>query len=207
MGRNDNIIQTIESNTRNIKAAREISSQLNEIEKDAITDLWKRIYKKLLELIRDEPELKCFQPDYCHFEEGNLLKPKQNIQNLVSNYVNNPNENNRYFGICIPLSNVDVCLIVEENLYFAIYQRNGAKKMNPDEKKMNLDDGWHEEPLSRFIAWKYPGPDSEKINLKTPDDVVWSLACQGRKAKEVYRLISRLSSEFIDIVKQISNSA
>ena len=205
MGRNDNIIQTIESNTRNIKAAREISSQLNEIEKDAITDLWKRIYKKLLELIRDEPELKCFQPDYCHFEEGNLLKPKQNIQNLVSNYVNNPNENNRYFGICIPLSNVDVCLIVEENLYFAIYQRNGETKM--DLPVLKKDDGWYKEDLSRFIAWKYPGPDSEKINLKTPDDVVWSLACQKRKDKEVRDLISRLSSEFIDIVKQISNSA
>ena len=205
MERNDNIIRTIESNSRNIKAAREISNQLNEIEKDAITNLWKRIYKKLLELIRDEPELKCFQPDYCHFEEWNLLKPKQNIQNLVSNYVNNPNENNRYFGICIPLSNVDVCLIVEENLYFAIYQRNGAKKM--DLPVLKKDDGWYKEDLSRFIAWKYPGPDSEKINLKTPDDVVWSLACQKRKDKEVRDLISRLSSEFIDIVKQISNSA
>ena len=200
MERNDDIIKIIESNTSTIKAAREISSQLNEILKDAITNLWKRIYYYLTKHIKQNAELKCFQPDYCHFEGADRLKHKQDIQDLVNNYVNNPNESNRYFGICISLQNAYVCLIVEENLYFAIYQNDRTKMIDLS----ILGDGWYKEASSRFVAWKYP--DSGKINLKTPDDVIWSLASYGQD-DDSDSLSPRLSSEFIDIVKLISNSS
>lgn len=45
----------------------------------------------------------------------------RDIEVLVRKYVDRPNEDNRYFGISVKLQNDShVCLLVEENIYFAI---------------------------------------------------------------------------------------
>ena len=60
-------------------------------------------------------------PEYCHFDANKELMIVQDIEGLVRKYVDRPNEDNRYFGISVKLQNDShVCLLVEENIYFAI---------------------------------------------------------------------------------------
>ena len=111
-------------------------------------------------------------------------------------YVDRPNEDNRYFGISVKLQNDShVCLLVEENIYFAI-----APKLVD---LPALEDWEKGSERSRFAAWKYPY--SGKTNLLSPDDDIWKLACSENKNTDAdsLDLIPQLSSEFIDIVQNL----
>lgn len=118
----------------------------------------------------------------------------RDIEVLVRKYVDRPNEDNRYFGISVKLQNDShVCLLVEENIYFAI-----APKLVdlPALKDWKTDS-------ERFSAWKYP--KYGKKSLLSPDDDIWGLACSKNKSADAVSciLIQKLSSEFIDIVRKL----
>lgn len=55
----------------------------------------------------------------------------------------------------------------------------------------------------RFAAWKYP--EYGKTSLLAPDDDIWKLACGKDRNTDAVSLdlISQLSSEFIDIVRNL----
>lgn len=193
MDRNKDIINIIESTKENIKAAREISGQLDEIKIDAVTTFWRTIKNKL------EEDGLC--PEYCHFDANKKLMIVQDIEGLVRKYVDRPNEDNRYFGISVKLQNDShVCLLVEENIYFAIAPKlvdlPALKDRKTELKNWKTDSG-------RFAAWKYP--KYGKKSLLSPDDDIWELACSKNKSTDNVSctLITRLSSEFIDIVRNL----
>lgn len=146
MDRKKDIINIIESTEKNIKAAREISGQLDEIKIDAVTTFWRTIKKNL------EEDGLC--PEFCHFDANKKLMIVQDIEGLVRKYVDRPNEDNRYFGISVKLQNDShVCLLVEENIYFAIAPKlvdlPALKDRKTELKDWKTDSG-------RFAAWKYP---------------------------------------------------
>lgn len=125
----------------------------------------------------------------------------RDIEGLVRKYVDRPNEDNRYFGISVKLQNDGhVCLLVEENIYFAIAPKlvdlPALEDWETELKDWKTDSG-------RFAAWKYP--HSGKKSLLSPDDDIWKLACgKDRNTDAVsWDLISQLSSEFIDIVRNL----
>lgn len=125
----------------------------------------------------------------------------QDIEGLVRKYVDRPNEDNRYFGISVKLQNDShVCLLVEENIYFAIAPKlvdlPALKDRKTELKDWKTDSG-------RFAAWKYP--KCGKKSLLSPDDDIWKLACSENKKTDAdsLDLISQLSSEFIDIVRNL----
>lgn len=193
MDRKKDIINIIESTKENIKAAREISGQLDEIKIDAVTTFWRTIKNKL------EEDGLC--PEYCHFDANKKLMIVQDIEGLVRKYVDRPNEDNRYFGISVKLQNDShVCLLVEENIYFAIAPKlvdlPALKDRKTELKNWKTDSG-------RFAAWKYP--KYGKKSLLSPDDDIWELACSKNKSTDNVSctLITRLSSEFIDIVRNL----
>lgn len=135
-------------------------------------------------------------PEYCHFDANKKLMIVQDIEGLVRNYVDRPNEDNRYFGISVKLQNDGhVCLLVEENIYFAI-----APKLVD---LPALEDWETGSERSRFAAWKYPY--SGKTNLLSPDDDIWGLACSKDRNTDAvsWDLITQLSDEFIDIVRKL----
>ena len=190
MDRKKDIINIIESTAENIKAAREISGQLDEIKIDAVTTFWRAIKNKL------EKEGLC--PEYCRFDSNRKLMTVQDIEVLVRKYVDRPNEDNRYFGLSVKLRNDShVCLLVEENIYFAI-----APKL----VDLPALDDWEtgSELSERFAAWKYP--KYGKKSLLSPDDDIWGLACSKNKSTDNVScsLISQLSAEFIDIVRKLA---
>lgn len=189
MDRKKDIINIIERTEKNIKAAREISGQLDEIKIDAVTTFWRTIKKNL------EEDGLC--PEFCHFDANKILMIVQDIEGLVRKYVDRPNEDNRYFGISVKLQNDShVCLLVEENIYFAI-----APKL----VDLPALDDWEtgSELSERFAAWKYP--KYGKKSLLSPDDDIWRLACSKNKNTDAVPgdLISQLSAEFIDIVRKL----
>lgn len=193
MDRKKDIINIIESTEKNIKAAREISGQLDEIKIDAVTTFWRTIKKNL------EEDGLC--PEFCHFDANKKLMIVQDIEGLVRKYVDRPNEDNRYFGISVKLQNDShVCLLVEENIYFAIAPKlvdlPALKDRKTELKDWKTDSG-------RFAAWKYP--KCGKKSLLSPDDDIWKLACSENKNTDAVSLdlISQLSSEFIDIVRNL----
>lgn len=193
MDRKKDIINIIESTEKNIKAAREISGQLDEIKNDAVTTFWRTIKKNL------EEDGLC--PEFCHFDANKKLMIVQDIEGLVRKYVDRPNEDNRYFGISVKLQNDShVCLLVEENIYFAIAPKlvdlPALKDRKTELKNWKTDSG-------RFAAWKYP--KCGKKSLLSPDDDIWKLACSENKKTDAdsLDLISQLSSEFIDIVRNL----
>lgn len=193
MDRKKDIINIVESTEKNIKAAREISGQLDEIKIDAVTTFWRTIKKNL------EEDGLC--PEYCHFDANKKLMIVQDIEGLVRKYVDRPNEDNRYFGISVKLQNDShVCLLVEENIYFAIAPKlvdlPALKDRKTELKDWKTDSG-------RFAAWKYP--KCGKKSLLSPDDDIWKLACSENKKTDAdsLDLISQLSSEFIDIVRKL----
>lgn len=117
MDRKKDIINIIESTEKNIKAAREISGQLDEIKIDAVTTFWRAIKESIKKNLKEDG----LCPEYCHFDANKKLMIVQDIEGLVRKYVDRPNEDNRYFGISVKLQNDShVCLLVEENIYFAI---------------------------------------------------------------------------------------
>lgn len=186
MDRKKDIINIIESTEKNIKAAREISGQLDEIKIDAVTTFWRIIKKKL--------EGYGLRPEYCHFDANKKLMIVQDIEGLVRKYVDRPNEDNRYFGISVKLQNYShVCLLVEENIYFAI-----APKL----VDLPALEDW-ETDSERFAAWKYPY--SGKTNLLFPDDDIWGLACSKDRNTDAVScdLISQLSVEFVRVVRKL----
>lgn len=200
MDRKKDIINIIESTEKNIKAAREISGQLDEIKIDAVTTFWRTIKKNL------EEDGLC--PEFCHFDANKKLMIVQDIEGLVRKYVDRPNEDNRYFGISVKLQNDShVCLLVEENIYFAIAPKSVDEsalkdwKTELEDSKMELKD-WKMDS-GRFVAWKYP--DSGKKSLLSPDDDIWGLACSKNKSADTVSctLIPKLSDEFIDIVRKL----
>ena len=193
MDRKKDIINIIESTEKNIKAAREISGQLDEIKIDAVTTFWRTIKKKL--------EGYGLRPEYCHFDANKKLMIVQDIEGLVRKYVDRPNEDNRYFGISVKLQNDShVCLLVEENIYFAIAPKlvdlPALKDRKTELKDWKTDSG-------RFAAWKYPY--SGKTNLLSPDDDIWKLACSENKNTDADSrgLTSDLSDEFVRIVRKL----
>lgn len=193
MDRNKDIINIIESTEENIKAAREISGQLDEIKIDAVTTFWRTIKKNL------EEDGLC--PEFCHFDANKKLMIVQDIEGLVRKYVDRPNEDNRYFGISVKLQNDShVCLLVEENIYFAIAPKlvdlPALKDRKTELKDWKTDSG-------RFAAWKYP--KYGKKSLLSPDDDIWRLACSKNKNTDAVPgdLISQLSAEFIYIVRNL----
>lgn len=120
----------------------------------------------------------------------------RDIEVLVRKYVDRPNEDNRYFGISVKLqNNGHFCLLVEENIYFAI----APKLMDLPA----LEDWEKGSERSRFAAWKYPY--SGKTNLLSPDDDIWKLACSENKNTDAdsWDLISQFSAEFIYIVRNL----
>lgn len=120
----------------------------------------------------------------------------RDIEVLVRKYVDRPNEDNRYFGISVKLQNDGhFCLLVEENIYFAI----APKLMDLPA----LEDWEKGSERSRFAAWKYPY--SGKTNLLSPDDDIWKLACSENKNTDAdsWDLISQFSAEFIYIVRNL----
>lgn len=120
----------------------------------------------------------------------------QDIEGLVRKYVDRPNEDNRYFGISVKLQNDShVCLLVEDNIYFAI-----APKLVD---LPALEDWETGSERSRFAAWKYP--KYGKKSLLSPDDDIWGLACSKNKSADTVSciLIQKLSDEFIDIVRKL----
>lgn len=186
MDRKKDIINIIESTEENIKAAREISGQLDEIKIDAVTTFWRTIKKKL------EEDGLC--PEFCHFDANMKLMTVRDIEVLVRKYVYRPNEDNRYFGISVKLHNDShVCLLVEENIYFAITSK-------PVDESSLAD--W-EMRSERFAAWKYP--NSGKKSLLSPDDDIWEFACGKDKNTDAVScdLITQLSNEFVDIVRKL----
>lgn len=200
MDRKKDIINIIESAEKNIKAAREISGQLDEIKIDAVTTFWRTIKNKL------EEDGLC--PEYCHFDANKKLMIVQDIEGLVRKYVDRPNEDNRYFGISVKLQNDGhFCLLVEENIYFAIAPKSVDEsalkdwKTELEDSKMELKD-WKMDS-GRFAAWKYP--DSGKTNLLSPDDDIWKLACSENKNTDADSrdLTSELSDEFVRIVRKL----
>lgn len=193
MDRKKDIINIIESAEENIKAAREISGQLDEIKIDAVTTFWRTIKKKL--------EEDGLRPEYCHFDANKKLMIGQDIEGLVRKYVDRPNEDNRYFGISVKLHNDShVCLLVEENIYFAIAPKSVDVSASKDWKTELTD--WKTDS-ERFAAWKYP--DSGKKSLLSPDDDIWELACSKNKSTDTVSrgLISQLSVEFVRIVRKL----
>lgn len=194
MDRKKDIINIIESTEKNIKAAREISGQLDEIKIDAVTTFWRTIKKNL------EEDGLC--PEFCHFDANKKLMIVRDIEVLVRKYVDRPNEDNRYFGISVKLQNDGhVCLLVEENIYFAIAPKLVDLPALKD-RKTELKD-WKTDP-ERFSAWKYP--KYGKKSLLSPDDDIWGLACSKNKSADTVSciLIQKLSSEFIDIVRKLA---
>lgn len=186
MDRKKDIINIIESTAENIKAAREISGQLDEIKIDAVTTFWRAIKNKL------EKEGLC--PEYCRFDSNRKLMTVHDIEVLVRKYVDRPNEDNRYFGLSVKLRNDShVCLLVEENIYFAIVSKLVDLPALTD---------W-ETGSERFVAWKYPY--SGKKSLLSPDDDIWELACSKNKSTDIVScsLISQLSDEFVGIVRKL----
>lgn len=116
----------------------------------------------------------------------------RDIEGLVRKYVDRPNEDNRYFGISVKLQNDGhVCLLVEENIYFAIAPKSVDVSALKDWK---TDSG-------RFAAWKYP--KCGKKSLLSPDDDIWKLACSENKNTDAdsWDLISQLSAEYIYCAK------
>lgn len=193
MDRKKDIINIIESAEENIKAAREISGQLDEIKIDAVTTFWRTIKKKL------EEDGLC--PEFCHFDANMKLITVRDIEVLVRKYVDRPNEDNRYFGISVKLQNDGhICLLVEENIYFAIALKSVDVSASKD-WKTKLED-WKTDS-ARFAAWKYP--DSGKKSLLSPDDDIWKLAHSKNKNTDAVPgdLIPKLSAEFIDIVRKL----
>lgn len=193
MDRKKDIINIIESTEKNIKAAREISGQLDEIKIDAVTTFWRAIKEKL------EEDGLC--PEYCHFDANKKLMIVQDIEGMVRKYVDRPNEDNRYFGISVKLQNDShVCLLVEENIYFAIAPKSvdvsASKAWKKELKDWKKDSG-------RFAAWRYP--DSGKKSLLSPDDDIWKLACSENKNTDADSrgLTSDLSDEFVRIVRKL----
>lgn len=200
MDRKKDIINIIESTEKNIKAAREISGQLDEIKIDAVTTFWRTIKKNL--------EEDGLRPEFCHFDANMKLMTVRDIEGLVRKYVDRPNEDNRYFGISVKLQNDGhFCLLVEENIYFAIAPKSVDEsalkdwKTELEDSKMELKD-WKMDS-GRFVAWKYP--DSGKKSLLSPDDDIWGLACSKNKSADTVSctLIPKLSDEFIDIVRKL----
>lgn len=200
MDRKKDIINIIESTENNIKAAREISGQLDEIKIDAVTTFWRTIKKNL--------EEDGLRPEFCHFDANMKLMTVRDIEVLVRKYVDRPNEDNRYFGISVKLQNDGhFCLLVEENIYFAIAPKSVDEsalkdwKTELEDSKMELKD-WKMDS-GRFAAWKYP--DSGKKSLLSPDDDIWGLACSKNKSADTVSctLIPKLSDEFIDIVRKL----
>ena len=190
MDRKKDIINIIESTVENIKAAREISGQLDEIKIDAVTTFWRTIK----ESIKKKLEKDGLCPEYCHFDANNKLLAVRDIEVLVRKYVDRPNEDNRYFGISVKLQNDShICLLVEENIYFAI----ASKVLDVS----TLTD-WKTDS-ERFAAWKYP--KYGKISLLAPDDDIWELACGKDKNTDAVscRLISDLSDECVGIVRKL----
>ena len=195
MDRKKDIINIIESTEKNIKAAREISGQLDEIKIDAVTTFWRAIKESIKKKLEEDG----LCPEYCHFDANKELI--QDIEGLVRKYVDRPNEDNRYFGISVKLQNDShVCLLVEENIYFAIAPKlvdlPALKDRKTELKDWKTDSG-------RFAAWKYP--KCGKKSLLSPDDDIWKLACSENKKTDAdsLDLISQLSSEFIDIVRNL----
>jgi hypothetical protein len=193
MDRKKDIINIIESTEKNIKAAREISGQLDEIKIDAVTTFWRTIKKNL------EEDGLC--PEFCHFDANKKLMIVQDIEGLVRKYVDRPNEDNRYFGISVKLQNDShVCLLVEENIYFAIAPKlvdlPALKDRKTELKDWKTDSG-------RFAAWKYP--KCGKKSLLSPDDDIWKLACSENKNTDADSrdLTSELSDEFVRIVRKL----
>lgn len=193
MDRKKDIINIIESTETNIKAAREISGQLDEIKIDAVTTFWRTIKKNL------EEDGLC--PEFCHFDANKKLMIVQDIEGLVRKYVDRPNEDNRYFGISVKLQNDShVCLLVEENIYFAIAPKLVDLPALKD-RKTELKD-W-KTGSGRFAAWKYP--KCGKKSLLSPDDDIWKLACSENKNTDADScgLTSDLSDEFVRIVRKL----
>ena len=136
------------------------------------------------------------RPEFCHFDANMKLMTVRDIEVLVRKYVDRPNEDNRYFGISVKLQNDGhFCLLVEENIYFAI----APKLMDLPA----LEDWEKGSERSRFAAWKYPY--SGKTNLLSPDDDIWKLACSENKNTDAdsWDLISQFSAEFIYIVRNL----
>ena len=123
----------------------------------------------------------------------------RDIEGLVHKYVDRPNEDNRYFGISVKLQNDShVCLLVEENIYFAIAPKSEDVSALKDWKT-----DW-KTGSERFSAWKYP--KYGKKSLLSTDDDIWGLACSKNKSADTVSctLITRLSDEFIDIVRKLA---
>lgn len=191
MDRKKDIINIIESTEENIKAAREISGQLDEIKIDAVTTFWRAIKESIKKNLKEDG----LCPEYCHFDANKKLMIVQDIEGLVRKYVDRPNEDNRYFGISVKLQNDShVCLLVEENIYFAITHKP------VDESSLTED--WNTRS-ERFAAWKYPY--SGKKSLLFPDDDIWELACVKDRNTDAVScdLISQLSVEFVRIVRKL----
>lgn len=132
-------------------------------------------------------------PEYCHFDANKELMIVRDIEGLVRKYVDRPNEDNRYFGISVKLQNDShVCLLVEENIYFAIAPKSVDLSALTD---WNTDSEW-------FAAWKYP--KYGKKSLLFPDDDIWGLACSKNTDAVSWDLISKLSAEFIYIVRKLA---
>ena len=197
MDRKKDIINIIESTEKNIKAAREISGQLDEIKIDAVTTFWRAIKESIKKNLKEDG----LCPEYCHFDANKKLMIVQDIEGLVRKYVDRPNEDNRYFGISVKLQNDGhICLLVEENIYFAIALKSVDVSASKD-WKTKLED-WKTDS-ARFAAWKYP--DSGKKSLLSPDDDIWKLAHSKNKNTDAVPgdLIPKLSAEFIDIVRKL----
>lgn len=198
MDKKKDIINIIESTEENIKAAREISGQLDEIKIDAVTTFW-RVIK---ESIKKELEKDGLCPEFCHFDANMKLMTVRDIEVLVRKYVYRPNEDNRYFGISVKLHNDGhVCLLVEENIYFAIAPKSVDVSALTD-WKTDWKTGW-KTGSERFAAWKYP--KYGKKSLLAPDDDIWELACSKNKSTDTVScsLISPLPDEFVDIVRKL----
>lgn len=166
---------------------------LDEIKIDAVTTFWRAIKKKL--------EEDGLRPEFCHFDANKKLMIVQDIEGLVRKYVDRPNEDNRYFGINVKLQNDShVCLLVEENIYFAIAPKLVDLPALKDWKTELKD--WKTDS-ARFAAWKYP--DSGKKSLLFPDDDIWKLAHSKNKNTDAVScdLISQLSVEFVRIVRKL----
>lgn len=209
MDRNMDIINIIESTKENIKAAREISGQLDEIKIDAVTTFWRAIK----ESIKKKLEKDGLCPEYCHFDANMKLMTVRDIEVLVRKYVYRPNEDNRYFGISVKLHNDShVCLLVEENIYFAIAPKSvdvsaltedwNTRSETEDWNTRSETEDWNTQS-KRFAAWKYP--KYGKKSLLSPDDDIWGLACSKNKSADTVScpLIPKLSNEFIDIVRKL----
>lgn len=200
MDRKKDIINIIESAKKNIKAAREISGQLDEIKIDAVTTFWRAIK----ESIKKKLEKDGLCPEYCHFDANMKLMTVRDIEGLVRKYVYRPNEDNRYFGISVKLHNDShVCLLVEENIYFAIAPKSvDVSALTEDWNTRSETEDWNTRS-KRFAAWKYPY--SGKKSLLSPDDDIWELACGKDKNTDVVScdLISQLPVEFVRIVRKL----